>query len=753
MHRTKQDRDQERGSRPASRRTLEQRASGPDRGSGRLANLHRSVGNQAIKKAHERGELQAKLKVSKPGDEAERRAEQAADEVLEITDPAVQDPPDIQRSASPSGSLSVDPDRERHIRSLKGGGKPLSPSERSFFEPRFGSDFSNVRVHSGPDADRAARSINAEAFTHGNDIVFRGGAYDPGTDRGKKLIAHELTHVVQQGVASENRQTQRYRTRTMRSGASTSGTTNSTRDASSGRGTNNQVSRSIGSETAPSIDSAGSSERIYRRWDERTFYGVGDSRAEQRGLQSNPDDPWVTLTSVNYVEAAPVAPMQELPRIEFSEFPRPLNAVDRDGDESELPLASTFNTAKSAIESLEQVAGTVRETYDRTEDDGDEISRYNNAQDDAEFGPHTGGEGLNWQVESAEPGTDVGALAEQQTPHEGSVSVGELFSETGGLRGEGQLTSAPEGGEARIREETLSAAQTEDVSGMLGDARGKKGDLQNAIHDYQDHIITTIPNALDELKNKYSQLEINEAEQDIERAQMQKDRLERSKQQALSIINGLGEGVDQASSLITGDLEDKVETGSMALTTLAGRVVDLHYRDQMRNYEGTISRARMEISELEDSIDQRELDRAQRSLTSEIERSSVLEGAVHSAMYEYQRAYDSAARRAGETAEGVSAEQSNRLRTALAAIPRIEKVIDRNDRVLQQIEIPTYDQEAGLAFAVAHHSNRGMDTQLFLNHIGSIKYRNLKFMIEQYKWQQRLAAVKEVERELNVEGT
>lgn len=78
------------------------------------------------------------------------------------------------------------------------GGNPLSESEKIFFEPRLGTDLSSVRVHTGEQASGLAEAINAKAFTKGNDIVFGKGEYQPGTGDGKKLLAHELTHVVQQ---------------------------------------------------------------------------------------------------------------------------------------------------------------------------------------------------------------------------------------------------------------------------------------------------------------------------------------------------------------------------------------------------------------------------------------------------------------------------------------------------------------------------------------------------------------------------
>jgi hypothetical protein len=81
---------------------------------------------------------------------------------------------------------------------LRSPGQPLDPATRAFFEPRFGHDFSRVRVHAGEQAAESAGAVNALAFTLGRNIVFGHGQYSPATDQGRMLLAHELTHVLQQ---------------------------------------------------------------------------------------------------------------------------------------------------------------------------------------------------------------------------------------------------------------------------------------------------------------------------------------------------------------------------------------------------------------------------------------------------------------------------------------------------------------------------------------------------------------------------
>lgn len=101
--------------------------------------------------------------------------------------------------AKAQGGISPVPaDFESELDGLYGGGHPLSKATRDFFEPRFGWDFSNVRVHSNAHANQLARRVSAKAFTYGNNVVFGAGEYAPESPDGMRLLGHELTHVVQQ---------------------------------------------------------------------------------------------------------------------------------------------------------------------------------------------------------------------------------------------------------------------------------------------------------------------------------------------------------------------------------------------------------------------------------------------------------------------------------------------------------------------------------------------------------------------------
>ena len=96
------------------------------------------------------------------------------------------------------GSFDVEGQLEGQIQSQKGGGQAMDNGDRSFFESRFGQDFSDVKVHTGGDSASINRSLGARAFTNGSDVFMGSGQYSPGSSASRELLAHELTHVVQQ---------------------------------------------------------------------------------------------------------------------------------------------------------------------------------------------------------------------------------------------------------------------------------------------------------------------------------------------------------------------------------------------------------------------------------------------------------------------------------------------------------------------------------------------------------------------------
>lgn len=99
--------------------------------------------------------------------------------------------------ADPLGGTHVDPATAARLASPTGG-RSLNPEVRTPLESAFGADFGGVNVHTDQNAAQLTRDVQATAFTHGNNIFFAQGAYDPGSSRGQHLLAHELTHVVQQ---------------------------------------------------------------------------------------------------------------------------------------------------------------------------------------------------------------------------------------------------------------------------------------------------------------------------------------------------------------------------------------------------------------------------------------------------------------------------------------------------------------------------------------------------------------------------
>lgn len=175
--------------------------------------------------------LQPKLKIGQPDDRYEQEADRVAEQVMTMPDSKQQPPAKIstklldtsaqrflteteqqarrqpeeeeeeeliQLKSSADQLPEVTPEIESSIDNLKSGGHPIPGQARRFFESRFGTGFSSVRIHSGTHAARAAQSIRARAFTIGSHIAFGNGEYSPDSIPGRRLLAHELTHVVQQ---------------------------------------------------------------------------------------------------------------------------------------------------------------------------------------------------------------------------------------------------------------------------------------------------------------------------------------------------------------------------------------------------------------------------------------------------------------------------------------------------------------------------------------------------------------------------
>ena len=214
-----------------------------DRASALLA-LQQTHGNQYVQRVVTG--IQAKLKVGQPGDVYEQEADRVADAVMQMPEPGVQRQieeeeeqiqtrpvaeritPLVQRQmeeeeepigeleeeegpimtkALSNGTLQVTDSLRVRLNRSKDGGEKLSETDRNFMERRFDVDFSGVRIHTDSNAAQMSRNLSAQAFTIGRDIYFGAGRYTPGTSSGKKLLAHELTHTIQQaqGVVPSGR--------------------------------------------------------------------------------------------------------------------------------------------------------------------------------------------------------------------------------------------------------------------------------------------------------------------------------------------------------------------------------------------------------------------------------------------------------------------------------------------------------------------------------------------------------------------
>ncbi len=149
----------------------------------------------------EEEEAQAKFEIQRQEQEEEEELQmqplEEEEEELQMQ-PLEEEEEELQMKENSHQTAEASPSFETKLRSQTSGGEPLSKGIRQEMEKGFGADFSNVNIHKDVNAEKLSASINAQAFTHGKDIYFNKGKYNPETSAGKHLLAHELTHTIQQ---------------------------------------------------------------------------------------------------------------------------------------------------------------------------------------------------------------------------------------------------------------------------------------------------------------------------------------------------------------------------------------------------------------------------------------------------------------------------------------------------------------------------------------------------------------------------
>jgi hypothetical protein len=164
--------------------------------------------------------LQAKLRIGHPNDVYEQEADRVAEQIMRMPDPALQrrcpkcdeDDKKVLQTKKSSGQASITQAQDVPLivqDVLRSPGQPLDSATRAFMEPRFGHDFSGVRVHTDSKAGESARAVKSLAYTLEKDLVFETGQYVPSMAAGQRLLAHELTHVVQQEALPSSTAVQR----------------------------------------------------------------------------------------------------------------------------------------------------------------------------------------------------------------------------------------------------------------------------------------------------------------------------------------------------------------------------------------------------------------------------------------------------------------------------------------------------------------------------------------------------------------
>jgi len=168
-----------------------------------ILRLQRSLGNHAVNQLMANRSIQAKLMVGAAHDRYEEEADRLAGLAASATmGETVEEPVTQNTLITPKVGFHTSDQFETRLKAMRGAGAPLPDAVRGTVEPLLGADLSGVRIHNDAESARLNRALNAQAFTHGTDIYLGDDKPDPRSSEGRRLLTHELVHVVQQGAAN-----------------------------------------------------------------------------------------------------------------------------------------------------------------------------------------------------------------------------------------------------------------------------------------------------------------------------------------------------------------------------------------------------------------------------------------------------------------------------------------------------------------------------------------------------------------------
>jgi len=622
---------------------------------------------------------QAKLAVSQPADPLEQEADRIADEVVALSPLGALEPQgnDAQSlrggghstrmlgqplahsldTAGESGNTSTAPTASP----TSSGGEPLSGAAQRYMQPRFGHDFSQVRVHSDHAANRSAEALNAQAYTLGNDVVFAAGKYAPGTRDGDRLLAHELSHVLQQ---------------------------------TGGKPFDEKVRR------ASSIPAGSVLQRAPKTADDP--FGIGFSpipsppqftgplgvlleEVAEGTAKPDPADPY-EQPGLNWDSAAaPVSgPMEPEP---WSPPPirpaSPLPYQRYDGKPSTHGVTPLQKQKATRCEAAFAAAVAVLEGSWTSASPG--IKDFHNAAKDAAgLGLTTiSGEGWNPPTDNSQ---NLSQFADQQTtgPEGQKTAVKDLFK--------------PGGTDSQV--DVSGVAKSESLDKSLKDALvTAEQDVVKAAHGYSEAMgrdrgrAQAVKIAQNELKLTEEKSKAADAESAVSSLEKEKKEASEAIETSVKLIESV---IDVVGAVEKADPLALAKTGVGIGGVLMKMASDEEYDRKIAQAGAKVSGLKGLVQGLKDVIGVEKVEQAVGLFESQRTEVDTARINFKQAVAKRKDAYDTFAKAAGAAAGG--GEAGAKVQAAIQAIPIVETVVARIQKVTGVIRLPVYDDDSGIGY-------------------------------------------------------
>lgn len=696
--------------------------------------------------------VQAKLTIGQPGDPYEQEADRVAAQVVEqINTPQIaqrqnleeekeedlQMQPQLQRQGleeekleeiqmqpqlqrqDTAGGIASD-EVEASIETARGQGQPLDDNVRGSMEQAFGFDFSSVRVHTDGQAHQLNQSIQARAFTTGQDIFFRQGEYQSGSRSGQELLAHELTHVIQQGGSQELGSSQiNQKTSFQENSESESSLSLKSFEFPIMERPQPEVARKIESGTLQRDDNwspewfalptSGDPDMQEQNW----------QHVEARLVTEDPPEYDVQVQS-----HLPAAPQQETAP-SFDDYNCPSH---HRSPEPRFEFDSSFER-QMAWDAWMTTIGELGQTWNAMRP---HVQQYNLATEenrevlDEVYDIRVPDSGTMSTAANQQPAGSAGG--EDGRRPESPLSVAEVFSgDTVGLGSGGERGLQRASGAVTTQRRAAEAADSEVERAVNG--------VQSAARDIATSQLD-IEIALNAISRTGAEREVRQAEDNLRDIESERDAAKA--------------GIDNLKTLVIGVAKlqgDSPVEGAAEIAGVIGHaIVDAGYSSRLSVAKARVDQAVARVDRLVDQGDQLNLQRAQSDLNAKYEAFESARADLRGTLIRRREAYDQLAWVAGRRSRmGASTQQ--RIRAAIAAIPIVEMMVSTLGNGLEAMRMPSYTRQSGIGYGIAKYHGLPHVAQ-FETHLGQLYTYQLQFMFEKLSWDARLNSLRNVMRSL-----